>query len=229
MVDKFEAKEYVKKQIGEEYIVPTYGIWNDFESIDFTSLPDQFVLKCTHDSGGLVICSDKQKLNVEKARKKINHCLKRNYFWNTREWPYKNVKPRIIAEKYMEDQKEKELRDYKFYCFDGVPLYLYVSEGLRDHKTAKIDFFDMDFKRAPFKRDDYRHFENMPKKPLNFEKMKKLAAQLSRDIPFLRVDFYEVDGQIYFSELTFFPVGGTMPFTPEIWDEKLGKLIKLPK
>lgn len=228
MVDKYEAKRYVAERIGREYIIPTLGVWDSFDQIDFDSLPNQFVLKCTHDSGGLVICRDKTKLDVESARKKITNSLKRNYFWQSREWAYKDVKPRIIAEQYLEDAENKQLLDYKFYCFNGKPEFLYLSKGLEDHATASISFFDFDFKEMPFHRSDFKQFSESPKKPEKFEKMVQLAEELSRDIPFLRVDLYQVNGKIYFSELTFVPCAGMMPFEPVSADNEIGKLLKLP-
>lgn len=227
MVDKYEAKQYVAERIGTEYIIPTYGVWDRFEDIDFDSLPDQFVLKCTHDSGGLVICREKAKLNKEAAKRKIEKCFKRNYFWHGREWPYKNVKPRIIAEKYMEDVSSRELVDYKFYCFNGKPEFLYVSTGLENHATASISFFDFDFKKMPFYRADFKQFDEPPKKPEKFAQMIELAAELSQGFPFLRVDLYQINGQIYFSELTFIPSSGTMPLEPASADLEMGKLLNL--
>lgn len=227
MVDKYEAKKYVSDILSEEYIIPTIGVYDSFDEIDFEKLPEQFVMKCTHDSGGLVICKDKKTFDIEKARNKITKCLKRNYYYFSREWPYKNVKPRIIIEKYMSDSKQKVLKDYKFYCFNGIPKYLYVSEGLDNHKTAKISFFDMDFNFAPFKRKDYEPFQEKPEKPVNFANMIELAKILSKDIKFLRVDFYEINNKIYFSELTFSPCAGYMPFDPEEYDYKLGQMINL--
>lgn len=229
MVDKFEAKEYVKKIIGEEYIIPNLGVWDTFEEIDFEKLPNQFVLKCTHDSGGLVICRDKNMLNLKVAKKKINKALKNKFFYNFREWPYKNVKPRIIAEKYMDPKSEKGLVDYKFFCFNGVPKLIYVSEGLENHSTASIDFLDMDYKRVEFKRNDFKVFDVLPPKPKNFEKMIEISKILSKDTTFLRVDLYEIEEKIYFSELTFSPCGGFVPFEPEEWDFKLGEWLKLPR
>ena len=228
MVDKYEAREYIKEKIGEEYLIPLIGVYNKFEDIDFKKLPNQFVIKCTHDSGGLVVCRDKIKLNLKKVKEKINNSLKRNYFYGGREWPYKNVKPRIIIEKYMEDAKSKELVDYKFFCFDGEPKFIYISEGLENHSTAKISFLDMDFKRAKFERSDYKPFDIIPDKPKNFEKMKELTKILSKNITFLRVDLYEINGKIYFGELTFTPCGGYLPFKPKEYDKILGELIKLP-
>lgn len=229
MVDKFEAKKIVCKAIGEEYIIPTYGIWDKFEDIDFDKLPNQFVLKCTHDSGGLVICKDKTKFDISAAKKIINECLKINYYYVGRERPYKNVRPRIIAEKYMEDSESTELRDYKFFCFDGKVEFLYLSEGLSDHETARISFITKDWKIAPFKRGDYNGFEKLPTKPEKLDKMIELAEKLSKNIPHLRVDFYYINNSIYFGELTFFTCSGFIPFSPPEWDLKLGDLIKLPE
>ena len=127
MVDKYKAKQYVAERIGQEYIIPTLGVWDSFDEIDFDALPDQFVLKCTHDSGGLVICQDKKTLDKEAARRRITASLQRNYFWANREWPYKNVKPRIIAEVYMQDTVTAELRDYKFFCFNGTAKLLFIA------------------------------------------------------------------------------------------------------
>lgn len=228
MVDKYEAKKYVANLIGENYIIPTIGIYNYFEEIDFDTLPNQFVIKCTHDSGGLIICRDKTKLNINEVQKTINHYLNRNYYNSGREWPYKDVKPRIIIEQYMEDKHSKSLKDFKFYCFNGEPKYLYVSEGLENHKTARMEFFDMGFNSAPFAREDYKTFESKPKKPIHFEKMKELSRILSKGIPFLRVDFYEINGVIYFGELTFSPCSGYMKVHPKEYDKILGDMLILP-
>lgn len=227
MVDKYEAKKYVADLIGEEYIIPTLGVWDKFEDIDFDKLPNQFVLKCTHDSGGLVICRDKSSLDIESAKKKINKCLKRNYYKLGREWPYKNVRPRIICEEYMQDNQHISLRDYKFYCFNSKVKYLYISEGLEDHSTAKISFLTSDWNFAPFNRLDYKPFNELPAKPSNFDKMLKLAECISKGFKFIRVDLYNINKKIYFSEFTFSPCSGYMPFSPEEWDEKLGEMVDL--
>lgn len=227
MVDKNKAKSYVANIIGDDYIIPTIGVYDSFDEIDFDKLPNQFVMKCTHDSGNVVVCIDKNIFNKKNARKRINKSLKTNYFYISREWPYKNVEKKIIIEKYMKDYNKIDLTDYKFYCFNGEPKYLYISEGLSNHSTAKIDFFDMNFDRAPFGRTDFNHFDEIPEKPINFEEMKKLAKELSKGFSFLRVDFYEINGKIYFGELTFTPCGGFMIFSPEEWDKKLGDLLEL--
>lgn len=228
MVDKYEVKQYVADKIGAEYIIPTLGVWDRFEDIDFNSLPNQFVLKCTHDSGGLVICRDKDTLDLNNARKKINNSLKRNYYYSGREWPYKNVKPRIIAEQYMEDPQSGDLRDYKIFVFNGVAKVLFVaSERQKVDEETKFDFFDVEFNHLPF-TNGHPNAKIEPKKPRNFEQMLRLAEKLSENIPQLRVDFYEIENKIYFGELTFFHWGGMMPFEPEEWDRTLGEWITLP-
>ena len=229
MVDKYEAKKYVSNIIGNDYIIPTLGIYNNFEEINFDKLPNQFVIKPTHTSGNIFICNDKNKINYKKLKKIINKWLRRKYYYLHREWPYKNVKPRIIIEKYMATEKQPELIDYKFFCFNGEPKFIYVSEGLSNHKTAKISFADMDYKKTEFYRKDYTPFEKLPPKPKNFEKMKELAKKLSKNIHFVRVDFYEIENKVFFSELTFYPCAGYVPFEPEKYDEILGDMLELPK
>lgn len=227
MVDKYEVKKFVSKRIGEEYIIETLGVWENFKEITFDELPEQFVLKCTHDSAGLVICKDKKTFDKNAAEKKLNACLKRNFYYAGREWPYKNVKPRIIAEKYMEDSEYKELRDYKFFTFAGIPKVLYITQGRGAGQETTADFFDMDFKHLPFVID-HSTAEVSPKPPVNFELMKTLAEKLSSGTPQLRVDFYEVDGKVYFGELTFFHCSGFNAFHPASWDEKFGSWVNLP-
>ena len=226
MVDKYEAKKWVASRIGDEYVIPTLGVWDSFDEIDFNQLPNQFVLKCTHDSGGLVICKDKNRLDINKARKKIEQSLKRNYFVVGREYPYKNVKPRIIAEQYMEDTATKELRDYKIFTFDGIAKALFIVSNRQSGKTT-ADYFDIDFKPLDFTWG-YPHSKVMPSKPECFDEMKKAAEQLAKGTVELRVDFYEVNGKAYFGEMTFFDGSGFDRFDPEEWDNKFGEMIKLP-
>ena len=228
MVDKYEVKKYVANKIGTEYVIPTLGIWDKFEDIDFDSLPNKFVLKCTHDSGGLCICKDKSKFDIIKAKQKINKALKRNYYCLGREWPYKNVKPRIIAEQYMEDTKTSELRDYKFFTFNGEAKILFIAtDRQKKNEETKFDFFDMEFNHLPF-TNGHPNAKILPQKPERFEEMRILAQKLSKDIPHLRVDFYEVDGKVYFGELTFYHWNGMVKFDPEEWDYKIGSWINLP-
>ena len=228
MVDKYEVKKYVADIIGEEYIIPTLGVWDKFDDIDFDALPNQFVLKCTHDSGGLVIIKDKAKLNKVQAKKKIEKSLKTNYYLVGREWPYKNVPRKIIAERYMEDRETQELRDYKFFCFNGEVKALFVATDRGNiNEETKFDFYDENFNHLPFLNGHPNAIKEI-KKPINFDKMKELASKLSKGIPQIRVDFYEIDGGIYFGELTFFHHSGLTPFKPEEWDYKFGEYIKLP-
>ena len=203
MVDKYEVKQYVKAKIGDKYVIPTYGVWNCFEDIDFEMLPNQFVLKTTHDSGGVVICKDKKSFDIKLAQRKINKSLRQRYYLQGREWPYKNVKPRIIAEKYMEDHTTKELRDYKFFCFNGVPRVMFIASDRENEAVeTKFDFFDMDFHHLKL-TNGHPNADKALEKPKMFYQMQELAAELSKNIPQIRVDFYEVDGKIYFGELTF--------------------------
>lgn len=228
LVDKYEVKQYVKDKIGEQYIIPTLGCWDSVEDIDFDGLPNQFVLKCTHDSGGLVICKDKKQLDVKKAKKKLKKSLRRNFYYMGFEWPYKNVKPRIIAEQYMEDSKTQELRDYKFFCFDGVVKAMFIAtERQKEGEDVKFDFFDADFNHLPFKQG-HENAAVTPAKPKCYEEMKKQASVLSKGLPQVRVDFYEVDGRVYFGEMTFFHHGGWTRFEPEEWDSTFGQWIVLP-
>lgn len=226
MVDKYEAKKYVASLIGEEYIIPTLGVWDSFDEIDFDKLPTQFVLKCTHDSAGLIVVQDKSKLNIEEARKKINDSLKCEFFYVGREWPYKGLKPRILAEQYMEDTVDGELRDYKWLCFDGEPKVLYIAAN-RNTGHPTIDYYDVTFKHL----DLVKHYPNAKiplRKPKTFEKMIEISQKLSAGIPHVRVDFYEVNGKLYFGELTFYTGSGFSPYKPEYWDRLFGSWIKLP-
>lgn len=227
MVDKYAVKDYVAEKIGPEYVIPLLGVWNRVEDIDFDSLPKQFVLKTTHDSGGIVVCKDKAALDIAKAKRQLRYFLNRNYYDRNREWPYKHVPHRIIAESYMEDPKQGELRDYKFFTFGGVPKVLYIAQGRGLGGETVADFFDMEFQHLPF-TIDHNMAPVPPEKPQNFEKMKQLAAVLSEGTPQLRVDFYEVDGKIYFGEMTFFHCSGMEAFHPEEWDKIFGSWVELP-
>ena len=233
MVDKYEAKKYVADIIGEEYIIPTLGVWDNFDEIDFDKLPNQFVLKCTHDSGSIVICKDKATFDKKAARKKLERGLRYNYYYSGGfEWAYKNVKPRIIAETYLYNDEEKGLTDYKFYCFKGKAKFLYVSEGLGgEHSLAYMNFFDLDWNLTPYQRDDFMQFPYKPTKPCRFNRMIDLADKIANNVEakFARIDLYEVNSRIYFSECTFFPGEGATPFSPNSWEEKIGTLLELDK
>lgn len=231
MVDKYAAKQYVASKIGDEYIIPTLGVWTKFDDIDFDKLPNKFVLKCTHDSGGLVICKDKSALDIAAAKRKIEHCLKRKYYYIHREWPYKNVPPRIIAEKYMTDNvntsTNETLKDYKFYCFDGKVRFLMINSDRNFKTSTKADYFDRDFNWLDFTWG-YEHANVRPVKPDCFDEMIAISEKLSKGLPHVRVDLYECNGQIYFGELTFYDGSGFDKIEPIEWDYKIGKMLKLP-
>ncbi len=225
MVDKVEAKKYAASIIGEEYIIPTLGVYDRAEDIDFDALPNQFVLKCTHDSGGIVICTDKTKLDKQSAIKKLRKGLKKNYYIRNREWPYKNVKPRIIAEIFVTDDEYGGLKDYKFFCFKGEPKFMFL---LKDRGIdTRLNFYDLDFNKLPFERG-YPNFDDEMERPQAWEEMINLSKKLSHGIPQVRTDFYDVNGKIYFGELTFFPGTGLEKFEPEEWDKIMGDFIELP-
>ena len=252
MVDKYEAKKYVADIVGEEYIIPPLGVWDRFEDIDFDYLPDQFVLKCTHDSGGLIICRDKSKLNIDSAKKRINKCLKRNYYWTSREWPYKNVKPRIIAEQYIDlsenrsidvdctsswrkIQREQGLLDFKFMCFNGKVQALFLDIGVIGKSSGHAEeyyrnVYDRSGALLPVKetRDNYPKEITLPE---NLSEMIDIAESLSAGVPHLRVDLYCLNsGEIKVGELTFYHGSGmTNVFIPSEWNKKFGDLIELPK
>lgn len=235
MVDKYQVKEYVAQKIGQEYIIPTLGVWKRPEDINFNVLPNQFVLKTTHGggSGGVVVCKDKKTFDKKIAINKLRDSLASDIYRNLREWPYKNVKKQIIAEKYMipsdkADDPTYDLTDYKFFCFNGEPKYCQV---IRDrHICESIDFFDMDWNHLEFVgllNSKQPCYTKPITKPVCLEKMKEICKKLSIGIHFLRVDLYAIDGKVYFGELTFYPASGIGMFQPEDWNEKFGKLIDI--
>ena len=230
MVDKYAVKSYVAKKIGKQYVIPTLGVWDRFEDIDFDKLPDQFVLKCTHDSGGYVICRDKKDLDLEKAKEKIEKSMKRNFFYYGREWPYKNVPPRIIAEKYMTDEVGVDtFTDYKFFCFNGKVDCVMVCLD-RQTGDTKFYFFDSKWKLKRLNKRGKAAPEGFTiPKPERMDEMFALAAKLSAGIPFVRIDLYQSCGKIYFGEYTFYPDSGfdanILPEADAYW----GGLLKLEK
>lgn len=226
MVDKYAVRDYIARKIGEEYLIPLLGVWDRFEDIDFSQLPNQFVLKPTHDSGSVIICRDKSKLDIKETQNKINKSLKRNFYYAGREWPYKDVKPRIIAEQYMENAETHELRDYKFMCFNGEVKCSFTCTERFSESGLKVTFFDCDWKKLPFERH-YPSSKLPITRPESLDQMIHLSEVLSKDIPFVRVDFYEIEGRPYFGELTLFPGCGYEEFIPESWDYTLGNWINL--
>ena len=225
-VDKYEVRQYIRDRIGERYLIPLVGgPWNSVDDINFDNLDDQFVLKCTHDSGSAIICDDKTKFDVEAAIITTRNNLNRNYFWIVREWPYKFIKPRIIIEKYLEEQGVSGLIDYKFMCFNGTVRCIFTCTD-RKNKKLKVTFFDRKWNRLPFVRH-YPADAKTIQKPRNFDKMIKISETLSKGLPFARIDLYEFHSKIYFSEITLYPGSGFEEFSPEVWDKTLGDWIDL--
>lgn len=228
MVDKIDAKKYVASIIGDKYIIPTLGVWNSVDEIEWDKLPNQFVIKVSSDSGGIVVCKDKQKLDIEKAKEKLTNGWGKNYYVHNKEYPYRDLTPRIIAEEYKEDESGYELRDYKIFCFNGEPKILFVaSDRQKAGEDTKFDFFDLNWNHLPF-TNGHPNSKEFIAKPKNFEEMLEIAKKLSVGIPQVRIDLYNCNGQIYFGEITFFHWSGMTAFDPIEWDFKLGKMIKLP-
>ncbi len=231
MVDKYAVKDYVASIIGQEYIIPTIGLWDSPEDIDWDSLPEKFVLKTTHGGGstGVVICRDKSQFDRSAAKKKLADSLKGDIYSSYKEWPYKNVPKRILAEQYIDPIPGlSDLPDYKFFCFNGEVKALFVATDRQNpNEEVKFDFFDVDFNHLPF-RQGHDNARITPQKPLNFELMKKAAAQLSKGIPQVRIDFYEIGDKVLFGEMTFFHFSGLMSFSPEEWDKRFGEMLTLP-
>lgn len=226
MVDKYEAKKYVAENIGQEYIIPTLGVWNSVDDINFDALPNQFVLKTTHGGGntGVIICRDKSTLDIPKAKAKLKKSLGKCIYRQFREWPYKNVKRRIIAETLIGDG---QMNDYKFFCFDGDVKLCQVISGRES--TMSIDFFDKEWRHQPFHEPkEYPFSVHEITKPKLYDKMWDIARSLCIEHCFIRVDLYEANDHIYFGELTFFPTSGMGGFDPKEWDYTLGQWIKLP-
>lgn len=224
LVDKYEVRNYIAEKLGEEYLFPCYGVWDRFEDIDFSKLPNQFVLKCTHDSGSVRICKDKEAFDLKENAAHFAKCLKTNSFLGGREWAYKSVKPRIIAEKLMTENGEG-LKDYKFFCFDGTVKAMFIATDRGKEGTdVKFDFFDEHFNHLPFKHG-HENAIVTPQKPDCFDKMIEIAEKLSKGMRHVRIDLYDIDSKIYFGEFTFYHHCGFVPFDPEEWDYTFGSWI----
>lgn len=226
LVDKIEVKDYVSKIVGEKYIIPTIHTWNSVEEIDWAALPNQFVIKATSDSGGVLVCKDKHTFDISRAIEFLKKNGNRNYTKYNKEYPYKNVPHRFLAEEYMEDESGFELKDYKFFCFDGVPRFLFVATG-RQQNDTRFDFYDMNFNHLPV-LNGHPNADVWPSKPENFDEMVEVASKLSSGIPHVRVDLYNVNGKVLFGELTFFHWSGIVPFEPNEWDRYFGEFLNLP-
>lgn len=230
MVDKSLAKDYVAEKIGSEHIIPTLGVWNNFDEIDFSKLPNQFVMKSTNGGGGsgVVICQDKAKFNLLYAKERLEKSMNVSTSKLQGEWVYKDIHPRIIVEKLMKDTEDGDLKDYKFFCFNGKVFCFKVDFGRFTEHHA--NYYNAKGELLPFGETicppDFNYQISMPP---NLSQMITLAERLSEGHPFLRVDFYNINSKIYFGECTFYPNSGFGTFVPEEWDEKLGELIVLPR
>ena len=228
MVDKYAVKEYVANIIGVEHIIPTLGVWNSTDEIDWNALPDQFVLKTTHGGGGggIVICKDKATFDKDRAKEILNKSFRGDIYKIFKEWPYKNVPKRIIAEKFMTNNG-KELEDYKIHCFNGEPQFILVCSNRYGNGAMIDDFYSPNWELMEVRRPGHPQSEKASKAPEQLEQMLELSRILSKDIPFLRTDFYIIDDNIYFGELTFFPASGMSKFEPKEWDNTFGELLNI--
>lgn len=228
MVDKYRVRDYIKEKIGEEYLIPLLGVWDDPDDIDFNSLPDKFVLKCNHNSGlGMYICRDKKTLNIPSVISNLKKGMAEDYFFVGREWPYKDVPRKIVCEQFMQDKVTSDLRDYKFYCFNGKAKLLGIYANRNNACETTADYFDRDYNWTDIAWG-YSHAAKHPEKPEMYDEMIAIADKLSEGIPELRVDLYLCNGKIYFGELTFFDGSGFDEITPHKWDELMGSWIQLP-
>ena len=231
IVDKATAKDYVRQIIGDDKIIPTYGVWNSFDKIDFNRLPNQFVLKSTNGGGGtgVVICKDKTSLDKEKAKERIETSMLFNWKYE-REWVYRDLKPRIIAEEYMYNDDGTDLVDWKIHCFNGEPkLLFYASDRYTPGEKLKFDWYDMDLHHLPIKSKGYENANKVIEPFPEWEQMKDVAKKLSKGMPYVRVDLYLINHKIYFGELTFFHDGGAVALVPQEWEVTFGSWIKLPE
>lgn len=225
LVDKYAVRQYIDDTLGKGYLTELLGLYNTVEEIDWNALPNKFALKCTHGSSCNLLCTDKSKLDIESAKSKLNKYMKTNWYYFGREWPYKNVKPRIICEEFLEE----EIFNYKFYCFGGVPKFLHIEYGDNAVGEAKVTYIDFNWELCPFFRTDHKQVskEKIPPKPENFEEMLKIAKILSADKKFVRIDLFNLNGKIYFSEITFFPGAGFAQFNPPEYEKKIGDMITI--
>lgn len=229
MVDKYRVRDYIAEVLGEEYLIPLLGVWDDSDEIDFSLLPDKFVLKCNHNSGlGMCICKDKSKLDIAAVKRELRKGLKQDYYMENREWPYKDVPRKIICEKYMTDSESAELTDYKVHNFNGIPRFILVCSNRFSEEGLHEDFYSERWEKMEVKRPNYPTNEQLLPKPKALEKMLEFSKLLSKDCPFMRTDFYLIDEKIYFGEITFFPASGFNSFFPYEWDKIFGNWLALP-
>ena len=226
MVDKYEAKSFISEKIGSQYTIPTLKVWNSVKEIDLSVLPNRFVLKTTHDSGSVIVCKDKQTLDLPAALSKLSSSLKHNFYYSGREKPYKMVKPRIIAEEFLSEGDDGELIDYKVHCFNGDPKIILVCKDRSS--VLSEDFFDTNWNHISVCRKGHPNSKDEIIRPDELEELLSISRVFAKEIPFLRVDFYIVNHHIYIGELTFYPASGFVPFDPDEYDRVFGDYLKLP-
>lgn len=231
MVDKYLVRDYIRERLGEEYLIPLLGVWDSPDEIDFDSLPDQFVLKCNHNSGvGMYICRDKSKMDVRKVKRELCIGLKEDYYLTSREWPYKDVPRKIICEKFISDSEDPDLKDYKFQCINGEIDHVFVCVGRNESEQVKFYYFDKDWNYLPYSLDQCDNKEYLDSlKPKTFEKMKEIAKTLCVNMPQVRVDLYEANGCVLFGELTFYTQSGFDTTITKKADLEIGRHLELPK
>lgn len=226
-VDKYAVRSYIADTIGEDYLIPIWGVYDNVDEIDWHNLPDKFVLKCTHGSGGNIICTDKNKLNIEKAKEKLDSWMMKNWYWFGREWPYKNVKPRIICEQFIEQDDGEELRDYRFFCFNGEPKFITVDFSITNKKKTRRNLYDLHWNLMKEEISYPKELELKVNKPKKLEEMVELSKKLSANIPHVRVDFYYINNKILFGEMTFFHQSGFGEIRPPEFNEQIGNWLQL--
>lgn len=229
LVDKYMVKQYISEVIGPEYSIPTIGVWDNVEKIPFEQLPNQFVIKCTHDSGSVIICKYKNEIDVGEVKKKLSSHMNKSTYWFGREWPYKELIPKVIVEPYLEDKEKKELWDYKVHCFNGVPKVVLVCRDRFLSSGVTEDFFDVQWHHLKVKRPGIENSKQDIPYPEQLGEILAISKKLSKDIPFVRVDFYLVNHHLYIGEMTFFPASGLKSFLPNSFDDKMGSWLKLPE
>lgn len=228
LVDKYEVKKIISKKIGDNHIIPTIGIWDHPDEIDWDILPERFVMKTTHDSGGFIICSDKSKINKNEALEKIKKSYSNNYYYAGREWPYKVIQPRIIIEEFKTTKSGESIKDYRFFCFNGQPKFLSVDYNFTNKSAIRRNLYDLDWNLLDAEITYPRDPGTKSNKPENFEKMIEIVEKLCKNIPHVRVDLYNVDGEIYFGEMTFYHQGGFGVIRPIEFAKQMGDWINLP-
>jgi hypothetical protein len=227
-VDKYKVRNHISNTIGENYLIPLINVYDSVNEINWDELPNKFVLKCTHGSGTNIICKDKKKLNIEEAKKNLNKWMKTSWYWFGREWPYKGIKPKIICEKFMLDEEGDQLKDFRFFCFNGEPKFVAVDFNILEKSRTRRNLYDLDWNLLDAGISYPRNLEQKVEKPMQLSEMINLAKKISKNIPHVRVDFYSIGSDVYFGEMTFYHQVGLGRIYPREFEKKMGDWIKLP-